>query len=32
MFCGAGELIALVLDRVAMTDRSLDRVGNLCRW
>jgi ABC-2 type transport system ATP-binding protein len=25
----AGELIAQVLDRVAMTDRSLDRVGNL---
>jgi ABC-2 type transport system ATP-binding protein len=25
----AGELIAQVLDRVAMSDRSLDRVGNL---
>jgi ABC-2 type transport system ATP-binding protein len=25
----AGELIAQVLERVAMTDRSLDRVGNL---
>jgi len=25
----AGQLIAQVLDRVAMTDRSLDRVGNL---